>query len=140
MIMTPLQIDTDDNDAAPNEDITTYHYIRSRKRSKARMVSNILDHHGQTQTDQESIMRIFKEYLNLKYSNIQSNICSYEKLISCSIPQILREAKEELDLPITMDELRVAVRKGKKHQALTAYVTNSIKTCGISSRMNYLTS
>ena len=115
--MRGVLMDTDDNDGALNEEITTYHYIRSRKRSKARMVSNILDHQGQTQTDQDSIMRKFKKYIDLKYCNIQSDICRYKKLISCGIPQIVREAKEELDLPITMDELHDAVRKGKRNKA-----------------------
>ena len=50
-------------------------------------------------------MRMFKEYLDLKYCNIQSDMRSYKKLISCVVPQILREAKEELDLPITVEEL-----------------------------------
>ena len=109
-------METDDNDAAPNEDITTYHYIRSRKSSKARVVSNILDHQGRFQTDHEPIMHIFKEYLDLKYCNIPSDICSYKKLISCGIPKILREAKEELDLPITMEALHGTVLEGKKEQ------------------------
>ena len=110
-------MDTDDTDAVPNVNIITCHYIRSRKRSKARLVSNILDHQGQFKTDHESILCIFKEYLDLKYCNIQSDVCSYKKVISCGIPAILREAKEELDLPITMDELHEAVRKGKRNKA-----------------------
>jgi len=140
--MRGVLMDTDDNDVASSEDITTYHYIRSRKRSKARMVSNILDHQGQTQTDQESIMHIFKEYLDLKYCNIQSDTCRYKNLISCGIPQIPIEAKEELDLPITMDELHYAVRKGKSNKApgSDCICHEFYKKCGISSRIIYWTS
>ena len=61
-------------------------------------------------------MRIFKEYLDLKYCNIQSVICSYEKPKSCGIPQILREA-EVLDLSISMEEVHVAVGKAKRKKA-----------------------
>ena len=98
--MRGILLDTDDTDAAPNENITTYHYIRSRKRSIARLVSNILDHQGQFKTDHESILCIFKENLDLKYCSIQSDICSYKKLISCGMPTILREAKEDSTSPL----------------------------------------
>jgi len=140
--MRGVLMDTDDNDVTSNEDITTYHYIRSRKRSKARMVSNILDHQGKNKTDQESIMHIFKEFLDLKYCNIQSDICRYKNLISCGIPQIPIEAKEDLDLPITMDELHDAVRKGKRNKAPgpDGICHEFYKKSGISSRMNYWTS
>ena len=41
--------DTEEDDVVLNEDITTYHYVRSRKRSKARLVTQILDNHGDIQ-------------------------------------------------------------------------------------------
>jgi len=74
--MRGILLDTDDTDAVPNKDITTYNYTRSRKRSKARTVINIIDHQGQFQTDHGSILHIFKEYIDLKYCNIQSDIRS----------------------------------------------------------------
>ena len=80
------------------------------------MVSNILDHQGQIQTDHQSIMRIFKEYLDLKHCNIPSDACSYKTPISCGVPQTVRQAKG-LDLPITMEELHDAVRKAKRNKA-----------------------
>jgi len=80
--MRGVLMDTDGNDVASNEDITTCHYMRSRKRSKARMVSNIIDHQGQTKTDHVSVMRMLKEHLDLKYCNIQSDVCSYKKHVA----------------------------------------------------------
>jgi len=62
-------------------------------------------------------MHIFKDYLDLNYCNIQSDICRYQNLILCGIPQIPKEAKEKLGLPITMDELHDEVRKGKRNKA-----------------------
>jgi len=58
------------------------------------MISNILDHQGQNQNEQESIIHIFNEYLDLKYCNIQSEICRYKNLISSGITQIPIEGKE----------------------------------------------
>jgi len=68
-------------------------------------------------------------------------MCSYKELISCCIPQILREAKEEIELPIMMEELYDAVRKGKRNKAIGADGMSLIlqKKSGIASRMNYLT-
>ena len=41
--MRGVLLDTIDNDSMLGEDITTYHYIRARKRQKTRQVTHILD-------------------------------------------------------------------------------------------------
>jgi len=68
--MRRVLMDAAENDALLNEDITTFHYIRSRKRCKARLVSQILDNHGQLQTDHEAIMNTFTTSLEKKYGNV----------------------------------------------------------------------
>ena len=111
--MRGVLIDTAENDAVLNEDITTYHYARSRKRSKARQVSQILDNHGNIQNDKSVIMNIFTTYLESKYRTINSEEICYKKMTACGMPKIPAEANTELELPITMEELRTAVNKGK---------------------------
>jgi len=59
-------MDTVENDNIQGEDITTYHYIRSRKRQKARLVTHILDAQGQLQVEQDDIIRIFTIFLETK--------------------------------------------------------------------------
>ena len=45
--MRGVLMDTVENDNIQGEDITTYHYIRSRKRQKTHLVTHILDAQGQ---------------------------------------------------------------------------------------------
>ena len=115
--MRGVLMDTADTDAIPDEDITTYHHIRSRRRAKSRTVSQVLDNNGQLQTDHEEIMKIFTTYLESKYSNIQRDTNSFLKMPSCGMPQINIDANTEFDSPFTIDELRKAVDKGKRNKS-----------------------
>jgi len=110
-------MDSADTDAIPNEEITTYHHIRSRKRGKARTVSQVLDNNGQLQTDHEEITKIFTTHLESKYSNIQYDTKFFLKKTSCGMPQIHVDANTELDNPITIEELRKAVDKCKRNKS-----------------------
>jgi len=42
---------------------------------------------------------------------------SFQKLVSCGMPKIPRDANTELDHSITIEELREAVKKGKRHKS-----------------------
>ena len=67
---------------------------------------------------------------------IQSDTNSFLKMTSCGMPQIPAGANTELEHPITMDELRTDVKKGKavSHRAPTASVMNTINTCGTAAK------
>ena len=110
-------MDTVENDNIQGEDITTYHYIRSRKRQKARLVTHILDAQGQLQVEQDDIMRLFTIFLETKYNHYQMKKRSFQNLVSCGMPKIPGDANNELDHPITLEELREAVNKGKRHKS-----------------------
>jgi len=58
-------------------------------------------------------MNIFTNYLESKYRTINSEIIIYKKMTACGMPQISAEANTELEIPITMEELRTAINKGK---------------------------
>jgi len=59
-------------------------------------------------------MRLFTNYLETKYSLLQIDICSFQKMVSCGKPKIPEEAITALNHPITMEEFREAVKKGKR--------------------------
>jgi len=42
---------------------------------------------------------------------------SFQWMVSCGMLNIPGDANTELDQPITMEELRVAVKKGKRHKS-----------------------
>ena len=58
-------------------------------------------------------MRLFTSFLETKYSFHQMNNHSIQKLVTCDMPKIPEDANNELDQPITMEELRDAANKGK---------------------------
>ena len=62
-------------------------------------------------------MRLFTKFLETKYSHLQIDMRSFQKMVSCGIPKIPGDANTELDHPITMEELREAVKKGKRHKS-----------------------
>ena len=115
--MRGILLDTVDTDALQNEAITTYHYIRSRKRAKMRNVSQILDDEGNLQEDHDKIMKVFTAYLGLKYSNIECDGSSYIKLVRGVVPTIHEVESAEIDGPITEDELWNAISKGKRNKS-----------------------
>ena len=114
--MHGVLMDMEENDVL-NEDITTYHYIQSRKRSKARLVTQILDNHGDIQNDKLVIMNIFTTFLESKYRTIQSDTSSFLKMTPCGMPQIPAGANIELEHLITMEGLQTAVNKGKSRKS-----------------------
>ena len=44
-------------------------------------------------------------------------MCSFQRMVSCGMPKIPGDANTELDQPITTEELREAVKKGKRHKS-----------------------
>ena len=115
--MQGVLLNTEETDTIADEDITTYHYIRSRKRSKARVISQILDDHADLQNDTEVIIDIFISFLDSKYKAIPCNINSFLYLTSGDMPNIPKEANMVLENPITRDELHTAVKNGKRHKS-----------------------
>ena len=112
-----MLLDIVENDTIQGEDITACHYIRSHKRQKTRLVTHVLDVQGQLQTDQDDIMRLFTNFLETKYSQHQTDMRSFQKMVSCGMPKIPGDANTELDQPIAMEELRDAVKKGKRQKS-----------------------
>jgi len=108
--MHGVLMDMEENDVL-NEDITTYHYIQSRKRSKARLVTQILDNHGDIQNDKLVIMNIFTTFLESKYRTIQSDTSSFLKMTPCGMPQIPAGANIELEHLITMEGLQTMLKE-----------------------------
>ena len=55
--------------------------------------------------------------LETKYSLPQMNNRSFQKLVTCDMSKIPEDANNEIDHPITTEELREAVNKGKRHKS-----------------------
>jgi hypothetical protein len=115
--MRGVILDTSEKDFMQGEEITTYQYIRSRKRQQTCQVMKILDDQGNLQTDNEVIMQQFENFLTKKYSLLSSDTNSYQKVISGEMPKIRDEENTILENPITIEEVREAVKKGKRNKS-----------------------
>jgi len=78
-------------------------------------------------------MRLFTNFLETKYSQHQTDMRSFQKMVSCGMPKIPGYANTELDQPITMEELWDAVKKGKdtNQPVQMEYDTNSFNRRGM---------
>jgi hypothetical protein len=63
------------------------------------------------------ILKTFKNYMYEKFGNIATDNDSLRQLLSDTHNILPQEAAEAMDAPITMDELRRAVQKGKPNKA-----------------------
>ena len=62
-------------------------------------------------------MRLFTNFLETKCSLLQTDMRSFRNTVSCGKPKIPEKANTVLDQPITMEELREAVKKGKSRKS-----------------------
>jgi hypothetical protein len=62
-------------------------------------------------------MRQFTNFLETKYSLHPIDTSSYQTMTSCEKPKIPEDANTLLDNPITLDEVREAVKKGKRRKS-----------------------
>jgi hypothetical protein len=106
-----------ERDRPEDESPSLYHLIRKGKRQIAITPQTIKDRNGVTHTTMEDIMHTFKEYMQTKFDTIPVDDDSLRGLMGSVIKKLPQDAANTLDTPITLDELRCAVRKGKSKQS-----------------------
>jgi len=62
-------------------------------------------------------MRQFTNFLETKYSLLPTDTRSFQTMVSREMPKIPEDANTVLDNPITLEEVREAVKKGKRHKS-----------------------
>jgi len=62
-------------------------------------------------------MRQFTNILETKYSLLPIDTGSFQAMVSRELPKIPEDANPVLDDPITLEEVREAVQKGKRHKS-----------------------
>jgi len=106
---------TDDNSPS------LYHLIRARKRQERRTVQTIQDRNGVTHTTMADIKHTFKDYMQTKLDIIPADGESLRRLMQNVTRTLPQDAAKALDTPITPDELRCAVQKGKSNKTRGEY-------------------
>ena len=97
-----------------------YHLIRARKWQE-RTAQTIQDRNGVTHTTMADTKHNFKDYMQTKFDIIPVDGESLRRLMQNVTRTLPQDAAKVLDTPITTDELRCAVQKGKSNKARAEY-------------------
>jgi len=106
---------TDDNSPS------VYHLIRARKRQDRRTLQTVQERNGVTHTTMADIKHTFKDYMQTKFDIIPVDGENFRRLMQNVTRTLPQDAAKTLDTPITPDELRGAVQKGKSNKARGEY-------------------
>jgi exonuclease III len=109
-------VDTEEKDRLPHESPSIYHILRTKKRQNMRSISVIKGTQGQDHTDILSIKKTTL-YFTEKYGHISIKKDQIHRL-GAQIPRKLpTEANDDLEAQISMEEVREAIKKGKRRKA-----------------------
>jgi len=100
-----------------DEELSLHHLLKRHKRQESRMVNSVYGNDGNIQTTPMNILRTFTNFMKKKYDTLHVDSDSAHRMLQRSKKHIPQEANDALDAPITMDELLIAVKQGKKHKA-----------------------
>jgi hypothetical protein len=100
-----------------NEEPSLYRYLNAKKRDNARTVRQIQDADGNMQTAPLKVLQIFTDHFHRKYYAIPVANTSIQEMIKAIPTTIPPEAHPTMDAPISIDEIKHAIRRGKPHKA-----------------------
>jgi hypothetical protein len=112
-----LFLSNDDCDRLEGENPSLYHLLKTRKRQESKTVQKLHDEKGVPQTTRAGILKTFKNYMYEKFGNISTDNESLRGLLGYRHNTLPQDAAEAIDAPITMDELKRAMQKGKPNKA-----------------------
>ena len=110
-------LDNSEHDRLAGEEPTLYHILKRRRRQESRMITSVHDSNGNKHTSTSDILRTFTTFMRSKYDDIAVDAGSVKHMARVGTKTIPAEVKDYLDLPVTLEELHLAVRKGKVQKA-----------------------
>lgn len=75
------------------------------------------DTNGILQTQSAGILRTFTEHMGWKYDHIQINEESIRRMAACGLKMIPPTANSALEEPMNLEEVLLAVKKGKANKS-----------------------
>jgi hypothetical protein len=110
-----LLLSNDDRDRLEGGEPSLYHLLKARKQ-KATTIRPLHDGNGVLQMT-ANILTTFKDYTLEKFSRIHTDSGSLRRLLDTGHNTLPPESVETIDKPITLEELKYAVQKGKPNKA-----------------------
>jgi hypothetical protein len=80
-------------------------------------MEQINDDEGNPQTTQMGMLRVFETFMKEKYATKMTDVSAIHEIVQTIKARIAPEAHAELEQPITMEELKTAVKQGKQKKA-----------------------
>jgi len=108
-----IMLDTGEQDNMIGENPSLQHLIKVRKRQASRTMKKISDDQDITYIESFDIMNDFTIHFRKKFSPIHMDGESASFLLNCELRKVTQEMNAALDDPITIDELRNSISKGK---------------------------
>jgi len=112
-----LKVDTGEQDKMSGEYPSLHHLIKTRKRQARRTIRQICDDEGITHAESMDIMKVFTMHFRKKFCPIRIDEGSARLLLNCELRTVTHEMNSVLEEPISLDELRNAISKGRPHKA-----------------------
>jgi len=132
-------IENEDQNMLLGKKPSLFHLLKMRKRREDRMIHNVQDGCGGTQTSAQGIVRTFVNFLRRKYESIAVDVECVTYMAKGGKKEIWIICKDALGEPITLVALRYTVGKGEeaKCKAIMVYASNSTKPTGRQSRTKH---
>jgi uncharacterized protein YbbK (DUF523 family) len=112
-----LLLDAGEQDITMDMESTIYHLLKRWKRQISRMVTRILDTEDTVQTSATGILQTFAKYMRNKFDTHAANENKIRDILVLMKTRLSPEANVELEAPITMEEMEMAVRQEKNAKA-----------------------
>jgi len=112
-----IVLDTEEHDKTIGENPSLYHILKTRKRQNNRTIKRISDEHCEVHSTSTAIIKAFKMFFNEKFKPIQIDVIKAKQLLDCDLRPLQIEKNAVLEAPITLNEIRNAIAKGKSNKA-----------------------
>jgi hypothetical protein len=109
-------MDKEANDRFASENPTLYHILKMRRRQEARIVQKVQDSHRKSHAAPKGILSTFIEFMRQKYDN-RVNEESFQLMAQVGNMTLPSHTNDSLDAPITLEELKLAVKKGQTRKS-----------------------
>jgi hypothetical protein len=112
-----VMVDNKECDRFNDEEPSLHHLIQEQKRQQQRTLRTIRDIEGTEHHTSSGILRAFVAYYTRKYDTIPISTVDMQQLLDCEMKTVPDEAHDQLEEPITLEEIYQAIRTVKSNKA-----------------------
>jgi hypothetical protein len=115
-----LLVDTSERDRIDGEETILYQVIKAKKRRERKIIQRTQNQHGRITEEPTEVAHIFVEHWKEKYSPIDVSDKCVEEMLNAVRSNDQPSYAENLEKPITAEELHDALKSGGTQQSTRA--------------------